>query len=812
MKFSYLYLLFLLTVCACFSASAQWLFRGQVVDATGGAIEAALVAVQGSELSAQTDSTGHFELHLQAKPATLKLIISLVGFETESFTLSPPFKQKVFFLNRKVYSASSEITVFDKASSHSPVIRIDPKLASTMPSPSGNFESILQVFGARSTSELSSQYSVRGGNFDENLVYVNDFEIYRPILARSGQQEGMSFIHSDMVGSVRFSAGGFEARYGDKLSSVLDVRYRKPTAFKATVNASFTGAMAQAEGTAGNGKFTWMVGARYRTLANLLRTLDTQGEYRPSFADVQSFLTFRPNAKHEWQLLASYGENSFEVVPATRETVFGTVKNAVLFRVFFAGREITDYKTGTLGISHTWTPRPRLAVKTLVSFYQALERERNDVEGQYRLDQLDTDLGSNTFGQVLFNRGVGGFHTYMRNSLLATVANAEVKLTRESLLYGLFQAGLKVQNEQVDDRFFEWRRVDSAGFSVPFGADSVVPMDSYARTLNGIQSQRLSGYLQNEFELSTRYQMRVTSGIRFQHWTFNRQTFFSPRFLFSLRPWPAKPIIARVSVGHYAQSPFFRELRDFQGIVNPAIRAQQSWQFLAGMDYDFKAFNRPFKFVGEVYYKQLTDVIPYEIDNVRVRYYATNNASAFTRGIDLRLNGEFVNSMESWISMSFMQTMEDIQDDFYLDESGKKVSPGYIPRPTDQRFNLAIMFQDYLPDNPTVRVNLNLVYSTGLPFGPPDYQRYRDTLRMPDYRRVDIGFQKLLVGKGARFQPQKGWLKNLKACWLALEVFNLLEVNNTVSYLWVRDASGSQYAIPNYLTSRIVNFRIVVEL
>lgn len=806
------FLLFCFFLLSSGVSSAQWIFRGKVVDASSSPIEAAVVAVQGSDISTQTDSLGDFELILLTKPQALKLIISLLGFETESFNLSPPFKQKVFFLTKKAYTSSQEITVFDRASSHSPVIRIDPKLASTMPSPSGNFESILQVFGARSTSELSSQYSVRGGNFDENLVYVNDFEIYRPILARSGQQEGMSFIHSDMVGSVRFSAGGFEARYGDKLSSVLDVRYRKPTAFKASVNASFTGAMAQVEGISSNGKFTWLLGGRYRTLSNLFRTLDTQGEYRPSFADVQSFLTYRPNAKHEWQLLASYGENSFEVVPATRETVFGTVRNAVLFRVFFAGREITDYKTGTFGVSHTWTPRPRLAIKSLVSVYQALERERTDVEGQYRLDQLDTDLGSNTFGQVLFNRGVGGFHSFMRNSLLATVANAEIKLTRETLLFGLFQAGLKLQNEQVDDRFFEWRRVDSAGFSVPLASDSIVPIDSYARTLNSIQSQRFSGYFQNEFELSTRYQMRLTSGIRFQRWTFNQQTFFSPRFLFSVRPWPAKPVIARVSLGHYAQSPFFRELRDFQGIVNPAIRAQQSWQFLAGMDYDFKAFNRPFKFVGEVYYKQLTDVIPYEIDNVRVRYYANNNASAFTRGIDLRLNGEFVNSMESWISMSFLQTMEDIKDDFYLDESGNKVSPGYIPRPTDQRFNLAIMFQDYLPDNPTIRVNLNLVYSTGLPFGPPDFQRYRDTLRMPDYRRVDIGFQKLLIGKGARFQPKSGWLRNVKACWLALEVFNLLEVNNTVSYLWVRDASGSQYAIPNYLTSRIVNFRIVVEL
>lgn len=808
-RFHFFLLLFLIVAQ---SVNGQWVFNGQVVDATGSPIEAAVVAVKNFDLTTQSDSTGNFRLVLPKSPSTLKMVISIVGFETEIFSLTAPFKQKVFFLSKKAYTSSQEITVFDQASSHSQVIRIDPKLASTIPSPSGNFESILQVFGARSTSELSSQYSVRGGNFDENLVYVNDFEIYRPILARSGQQEGMSFIHSDMVGSVRFSAGGFEARYGDKLSSVLDVRYRKPTSFKATVNASLTGAMAQAEGVGKKGKFTWMIGSRYRTLTNLLRTLDTQGDYRPSFADVQTFLTYRTNSHHEWQLLASYGENSFEVVPATRETVFGTVKNAVLFRVFFAGKEITDYKTGTVGLSHTWTPRPRFALKTLVSVYQALERERTDVEGQYRLDQLDTDLGSNTFGQVLFNRGVGGFHSFMRNALLATVANAEMKLTRETLLYGMFQAGLKIQNEQIEDRFFEWGRVDSAGFSVPLGGDSTVPMENYARTLNSISSQRFSGYLQNELELSTRYQMRLTSGIRFQHWTYNGQTFFSPRILFSVRPWPARPVVARVSIGHYAQSPFFRELRDFQGQVNPQIRAQQSWQFLAGIDYDFKAFNRPFKLVGEAYYKQLSDVIPYEIDNVRVRYYARNNAVAFTRGIDLRLNGEFVNSMESWISMSFLQTMEDVLDDFYIDESGRKVSPGYIPRPTDQRFNLAIMFQDYLPNNPTIRVNLNLAYSTGLPFGPPDFQRFRDTLRMPDYRRVDIGFQKLLVGKGTKFQPKTGWLKNLKACWLAVEVFNLLEVNNTVSYLWVRDASGSQYAIPNYLTSRILNLRIVAEL
>lgn len=812
-------LLFLFLACITLSAHGQELgvVSGRVTDEKGQPLEAVSIYVVELNTGTPSDLSGRYRLELPAN-RNFRLVFRYLGHEevTQAVRLKPGEQKKLDVVLPTAAFSMQDVTIEDRLARSTSVVKIDPRMGSTLANPTGNFEMVLQAAGARPSSELSSQYTVRGGNFDENLVYVNDIEIYRPVLIRSGQQEGMSFINPDMVGSIQFSAGGFEARYGDRLSSVLDVRYRRPELFRTTVQAGLLGANITTEGLLNQKRFSYLIGGRYRTLNNLLGTLDTRGEYQPVAADMQGYFNWQPNAKWEYGLLVNYNQNTLTVVPANRETVFGTVREALQLRVFFDGQEFTRFQTFTAGATATYKPFNRMQLKFIGSMYTSDEREVFDVEGAWLLNQLDSEIGSESFGKVAFTRGVGGFQDYARNQLTVQVYALEHKGYYQSLTSGYWQWGLRAQQEVINDRLLEWRNIDSAAFSLPGTTprdNETVPIFESIFASNAVNAQRLSGYVQNTYLINERNNFNVTAGVRFNYWTFSNELLVSPRAELSFKPRWQRDWVFRAAAGLYGQPAFYREMRDPFGQLNRNTIAQRAWHYIAAADYTFTAWGRPFRFVTEAYYKDMYRMVPYELDNVRVRYLGQNNARAYARGIDFRINGEFVYSLQSWASVSFLRTAEDIAGDTYLDNDGNPGTQpvGYIPRPSDQRMIINVMFRDYLPSDPSYSVHLNLVYGSRLPYGPPDLDRSRDTLRMPPYRRVDIGFSKQLVGANVKRQPKGRFWKPFRSIWLNAEVFNLLQVNNTISYLWIVDTEGLQQAVPNYLTLRTLNLRLVAE-
>lgn len=708
---------------------------------------------------------------------------------------------------------------------------INPKTIFYIPSPSGNLEDILKTqIGVSSNNELSSGYSVRGGNFDENLVYVNDIEVYRPFLARSGQQEGLSFANPDMVSNINFSAGGFEAKYGDKMSSVLDITYRKPLKFSGTASGSFLGGALHLEGVSKSRVLAWSLGSRYRSNSYILRGMDTKGEYRPRFYDIQTFLTFSLNEKWTVEFLGNIANNQYLVIPANRETSFGTVNNAVKLKVYFDGREITQYTTFMGGLSTTYKPNSRTKLKLITSAYNAKEEEKFTVQGQYFIDQLEADFGQDNFGQVAFNRGVGTFLNNGRNRIDAKVFNIEHKgnhfiSKNHELLWGA-----RFQHEEIIDQLSEWRTVDSAGYISPYNPNEIDLIDVVKAKIN-LSSNRIQGYGQYKLNklLNDSSIFTWSIGLRANYWDFNNQTVFSPRTTISYKPNWKRDLLFKASWGYYYQPPFYREMRDFNGVLNSDIRAQQSIHYLLSADYNFNMWKRPFKVVLAAYYKDMKHLIPYEIDNTRIRYFAKNNSIGYSTGVDLRINGEFIKGIESWATIGYLKAFENILDDrkvTYYNSDGDTIVPGYtfnslavdssvtfpgyIPRPTDQRVTFGMFFQDYIPKLPSCKMYLNMQFGTGLPFGPPEHIRWKQVFRMPPYRRVDIGFAYQVIKENHNL-PKHNPFHHLKGMFISLEVFNLLQINNTVSYTWVTDVTGRQYAVPNYLTNRQLNLKLQVK-
>ncbi len=781
-------------------------------------LQFANVYVQQTEKGTSTNAKGEFQILVPANTDVV-LRCSYINYETQNIRIFVNENEtKNINIALKIKSIKEVVIQGRESDSRTGIQRIDPKISTALANPSGNFEMILQSFGAKNNNELSSQYSVRGGNFDENLVYVNDVEIYRPLLTRSGQQEGLSFINPNMVGSIVFSAGAFQAKYGDKLSSVLDVQYRKPTGFAAGINGSLLGGGFNFEGTNKSKTLTYIFAARYRTLSNLLGTLDTKGIYAPSASDIQSYISYQKNEKWEFGLMANYSTNKFDFVPETQSTSFGTVSTSLKLDVYYEGKEVTEYQTLTLASTAKYQLNKRTQLKFIASNYNANEQENFDIEGSYQIGITDNDLSSSNFGEIKFVIGDGTFHRYGRNRLKANITNIEHKGSNENQ-YGLTQWGVKLQHDQIDDKLYEWSRVDSVDYSLPIQSfsDSIITLNEFYNAQNTVNSNRIMGFVQHTWNFNWLKQLEVSAGMRYNYWSFNQQLVLSPRIQFSLKPIDQKNWILRGAAGIYAQPVFYREMRNYDGSLNANIKAQHSLQALIGSDYTFKIWNRPFRFVAEAYYKQFTSIIPYDIDNVRLRYRSNQQAVGYATGLDLRINGEFVGTLESWATISLLKTREDILGDTYTDTDGKKQEIGYTPRPTDQRVNFSIMFQDYLPKNPSYKVNMNLVYGTRLPFGPPylqefsNLQRFRNGLRMQPYRRVDIGFSKQLIGQGERFKTSS-FVKNFKTLWLSVEVFNLLQIRNTVSFTWLRDTGGNMFPIPNYLTNRQLNIRLVGTL
>lgn len=838
--------LILLFICfsAVLLAKAQFAeIYGTITDEKGDAVFAANISVKGESGGTTTDLKGNYSLSVSANK-NLTIIISHISYSINTITVNLKEGEKKEIntsIEAKAYEIN-EVGVEEERNRTSTMQRIDPKNVNLIPNPSGNFESLLKTLpGVTSNNELSSQYSVRGGNFDENLIYVNDVQIYRPFLVRSGQQEGLSFINSDMVSEIEFSAGGFDAKYGDKYSSVLDIKYKEPTEFAGSVSGSLQGASMHLEGSPGDHRLTYLAGVRYRTNRYVLRSLDTDGQYRPNFFDAQTYITYDISEKWEIGFLGNISRNQYNFIPQTRTTEFGRVNEALRLTVYFEGQELNGYETYFGAFTNEYKPNSNTSLKLITSAYKAYEDETFDVLGEYYIDELDRDLGSENFGDVAFNRGVGGFRNHARNTLEVSVVNVEHK-GKIFENNGAWEWGVKLQREMIKDKLSEWTMIDSAGYSLPhpkdyIGYDStLIPiireqqleLSNVYKAKNSINSNRVTGYVQRSwfFRLKDTTEITFTTGIRSNYWTFNNDNIISPRASFSVKPNWDRDFLFRLSGGYYYQAPFYRELRNFEGELNENIKSQKSIQLVGAVDYNFKAWDRPFKWTTEVYYKHMTNVIPYEIDNVRIRYYAENNANAYATGLDMKVNGEFVKGVESWATIGFMKTEEDILDDYYVDyfnSDGEKIiagytfnsvpvdsvrhEPGYIPRPTDHRFNFSLFFQDYLPKNPTLKANLTFHYATGLPFGPPSNERYKDTLRIPAYLRVDIGFSKMLKSE-KRVLSEKNPFRHFKSIWLSAEVFNLLQRNNTISYLWVTDVSNQQYAVPNYLTSRQLNIRL----
>ncbi len=714
--------------------------------------------------------------------------------------------------------------------------RIDPLHITHIPTASEDFNAILFTLpGVSSRNELSSSYSVRGGNFDENLVYVNGIEVYRPFLVRSGQQEGLSFINPDLVSSVVFSAGGFEAKYGDKMSSVLDVQYRKPRKFAGTVSGSLLGSNLHLEGATKNFRLTWLVGARYKTNKYLLGKTDTKGNYRPSFTDVQAFVTYDLTPTWELDLLGNYASNKYQVTPQNRETDFGTVNQALRLKIYFEGQEIDKFITSMGALSAIYHDQnEKLNLKFIGSAFKSKESEAFDILSQYFIDELETDFGKPNFGDVTTNRGVGSFLNHARTNLTAYVFSGEHKGTytvgRKQLLWGA-----KYNREIIEDKLSEWKYVDSADFSlptpVPYNPQTEIVLQDVIKQKINISSNRVSGYIEGIWskEIKDSSIISLTGGIRANYWDLNKQALIGPRATLGFKPNWKRDFLFKFSSGYYYQPPFYRELRDGKGYINYDIKAQTSIHFVLSSDYNFKAWNRPFKYIVEAYYKHLDNIIPYEVDNVRIRYSAKNNASGYATGIDMKVNGEFIKGLESWASLSFLETRENLKDDFYYEyynSDGEKIisgltfnnkpvdsvkfEPGYIPRPTDQRMSFGLFFQDKMPGIPDLKMHLNLLFGSGVPVGPPNSKRYQQTKRLSPYRRVDIGFSYQVLREGRKTKPKNPG-RFLRSVWLSVEVFNLLGTNNTVSYIWVKDVTNRQYGVPNYLTKRQLNVRTIIK-
>ena len=783
------------------------------------------VSISYQTKSVTSDENGFYELIV---PANQKVVLVFTHSALKSITVPLKLKSGENFEYHLMMNDKAEqlqdVVVTSSRRRVQGITSIEPETIRRNPSANAGIESVLKTFaGVNSNSELSSQYSVRGGNYDENLVYVNEIEVYRPFLIRSGQQEGLSFTNTDMVQNVDFSAGGFQAKFGDKLSSVLDITYRKPKKYSLTAEASYLGGALTLEGISKNKKWSAITGIRYRDNSLLVNSQETQTNFRPTFADVQTNVNFQPNKKWQFSFLGNISQNKYNYQPLTRQTNFGTIDEPIALQVFYEGQEKDKYQTLFGAIKTNFIPNERNNFRLIGSIYHTQEQEYFDIFAAYFLGDVDTNIGSETLGEVTFNRGIGTQLNHARNDLDALIVNAEIKGTHQ-LKNKKHQVdwGIKYTRENIRDRIVEWEVIDSVGFSInppQFSDPNPQPYSPYTgplvpyqnvRATNFVDIDRLSGFAQwNTKTLIGDSQFWITAGARFHNWLVSgneilnakSQTVFSPRAQLVLKPDWKKDMIFRLSFGYYHQPPFYRELRDALGIVRPNVKAQQSQHLVISNDFNFKMNNRPFKLVTEGYYKSMTDVNSYTLDNVRIRYRANNEAVAYAYGLDIRLNGEFVPGTESWLSFGYMKTEENLNN------------KGYIARPTDQRLKFGILFQDYMPNLPSMKLYMNLVYNTGLPGGSPSYaDPYIYQSRLRDYRRADVGFSYVMTERN-RQRPESHWLKKFQDLSVGFEIFNLFNNQNAITNTWVRDVyTKTQYGIPNYMTTRVFNIKLTVKL
>jgi len=783
---SVLFILISINTSNVLSQSA--IIQGVVSDSAQAPLPEVTVRILDASKGTITDESGRYRLTVPAD-SLLNLEFRYVGYSVviEQIRLAEGQTMELNVILQEEAAILSDVVIKDdELRNEASLTVIDPRTIESLPSAFGDFNRILVTLpGVVSNNELSSSYSVRGGSFDENLVYVNDIPVYRPFLISNGQQEGLSFINPDMVGAVRFSSGGWQPKYGDRLSSVLNVQYKQPDDFAASASLSLLGGTAHVEGA--KGRVAYVLGARHKSSQYLLNTLETAGGYRPRFTDLQSYVTIRmekePRVKSPvLGVLLAYGRNRYQVRPETRTSEFGTFNQPLRFTVGFVGRELLEYDTYQAGLKYTSWIRENWKSDVIVSAVKAYEREYTNIEGGYRLCDVDNQLGSPTFNECVTTRGIGTRFDYGRNTLDATLINAE---TRQYILLDNRDAvefGAGAAAQFFDDYLDEYDFTDSLNYVIDITrrfADSE------------LTNQQFFAFGQYNWNPDRKFSL--TGGLRFTYTVVNNQFLVSPRLQMSYAPDWERDIVFRFASGIYQQPPLYREFRQLDGTLNTSVKAQSSFHLIGGMDYSFEWWGRPFSFIAEAYYKKLWNVNPYDVDNVKTRYYARNDARAFASGLDLRVSGEFVPGTLSWFSVGILNTMEDLEGD----------GRGYIRRPTDQRLNVAIQFEDHLPNDPRTRVNLSLLFGSGLPFGPPGDIENRNVFNGDIYRRIDVGFSRLFNLKSQQDRQQ---------IRVSVEVLNLLGSDNPISYLFISDYDGNQFAVPNSLSARFLNVRLRYQL
>lgn len=793
MKIKVLILQIFMLCMAMYAQAQSFTLQGRVVDESGSPVEFASVSCLKQGKMTMTSLKGEYSLQLHSADS-VEVRFSMVGYKTKIRVLRRPRGKQT--LQVVLYSNDNElgeVTVTGTRIQSGQTQELKKEHLKNLPSVSGNaVEELIQSQAGVSThSELSSQYNVRGGSFDENSVYINNVEVYRPFLVRSGQQEGISVINPDMVEKIEFSTGGYEARYGDKMSSALNITYKRPKPFEASVSASLLGASAYVG--VSNKKVSWSNGLRYKTTRNLLGSLDTKGEYKPTFIDYQTYFTYTPNERWDINFLGNISNNHYNFSPEDRETNFGTMENVKSFRVYFDGQEKDVFRTffGSLGITRHFGKNTSLSL--IASAFKTREQEKYDIQGQYWLTQIETSE----------NLGVGTYFQHARNYLNAHVESIKLLLKTKQKRHDI-EGALTFKKEHISENSVEYEMRDSSNYSIPHTGKDLYMIYSM-RAKNVLDANRIEAYIQDTYrfgggEGQSHYTLNY--GVRFAHWSYTKETILSPRVSLGIIPAFNENVTMRFAAGLYYQAPFFKEIRDtttVNGItyakLNNKAKSQRSIHFIAGYDYRFKLNNRQFKFTAEAYYKLLGNLVPYSVNNVKVVYYGDNESSGHAAGLDFKIYGEFVPGTDSWLSLSLMSTK-------------MKLNGVSIPLPTDQRYALNLFFTDYFPGTDRWKMSLKLAFADGLPFAAPHRELESNSFRAPAYKRADIGLSYRLINN-ADNHNKKNPLRNL---WLGVECLNLFGINNVNSYYWITDVTGQQYAVPNYLTGRQLNFRISADI
>lgn len=797
---------------------------GRIVDENENPLKRASIALLGKTTGVNSSDSGTFRIVVPANKA-FALIISHLGYKTEqrNFILNENEVEQITVRMEPGSKELETVVVTDQRTRREAgLVVVNPKNAINIPTPGGGIESLIKVI-VGSNNELTSQYTVRGGNYDENLIYVNDFEVFRPYLVRSGQQEGLSFINPEMARNVNFYNGGFQAKYGDKMSSVLDIQYKKPRHFGGSAYISLLEQGLHFEGTSHDNKFSFLIGVRNKSNRNLLSSQETKGNYVPSSSDLQALLTYQINSRNSLELLGNISKTKFSLLPEFSQltsSVFSPYFSANLgLDIFFEGREEDRYSTNMAGLAWIQQPRKNLKLKWMLSRFEDDEKESIDITGAYLFGDREFDKSKPDFGIINNPLGAGLYQTFARNKLNIEIWNASHKGTLDNGKH-YWQWGVSTEQQQIRDQLNEWEYQDSAGYNLPYQPDAL-NISKVVKSKANIDVTRISGYLQDNILFRDSSDVTVQAGIRFNYNTLNKEFFATPRLGIAWKPsnWK-RDIIFRGAMGLYYQPPFYRELRRYDGTINEALKAQKSWQITAGMDYNFKTGTRAFRFTTEAYYKKMWDVVPYDIDNVRIRYFGENRAKAYAAGIEGRLFGELVKDAESWISVGFMKTREDLENDTYykykLDSLNNPTDStlteaGWLRRPSDRFFTFGMFLQDYLSTNKNFKVFLNLIYGSNLPYNIPGSVKYRNALIIPPYIRIDLGFSVLLLDTEKTNRRSHSPFRNFDNIWASFEVFNLIDRDNTISYLLIKDFTNTVFAMPNRLTPRLINLKLVAR-